>query len=170
MASINGDDDEPNLMMSCFSLVRYNNPVIIEKNEDSSKSLSQKTSKGSRNADEDETAKRPKSAADVSESTSSSSSKQQRSETEEILVATILSFFSSLTSLNQNRPKCLYRQRILKGKYYCTVDLPIDWFGISCMTTDNFCFYLQNILIQTSQTGGQWYSDTSPFSIKAQCN
>ncbi len=28
-----------------------------------------------------------------------------------------------------------------------------------------FCFYLQNRLIQTSQTGGQWYSDTSPFSI-----
>ncbi len=33
------------------------------------------------------------------------------------------------------------------------------------MTTDNFCFYLQNQLIQTSQTGGQQYSDTSPFSI-----
>jgi hypothetical protein len=33
------------------------------------------------------------------------------------------------------------------------------------MTTDNFCFYLQNRLIQTSQTGGQRYSDTSPFSI-----
>jgi len=33
------------------------------------------------------------------------------------------------------------------------------------MTTDNFCFYLQNRLIQTSQSGGQWYSDTSPFSI-----
>jgi hypothetical protein len=33
------------------------------------------------------------------------------------------------------------------------------------MTTDNFCFYLQNRLIQTSQTGGQWHSDTSPFSI-----
>jgi hypothetical protein len=32
------------------------------------------------------------------------------------------------------------------------------------MTTDKFCFYLQNRLIQTSQTG-QWYSDTSPFSI-----
>ncbi len=28
-----------------------------------------------------------------------------------------------------------------------------------------FCFYLQNRLIQTSQTGGQWYSDPSPFSI-----
>jgi hypothetical protein len=33
------------------------------------------------------------------------------------------------------------------------------------MTTDNFGFYLQNRLIQTSQTGGQWYPDTSPFSI-----
>ncbi len=33
------------------------------------------------------------------------------------------------------------------------------------MTTDIFCFYLQNRRIQTSQTGGQWYSDTSPFSI-----
>jgi len=33
------------------------------------------------------------------------------------------------------------------------------------MTTENFCFYLQNRLIQTSQTGGQLYSDTSPFSI-----
>jgi hypothetical protein len=33
------------------------------------------------------------------------------------------------------------------------------------MTTDNFCFYLQNRQILTSQTGGQQYSDTSPFSI-----
>jgi hypothetical protein len=33
------------------------------------------------------------------------------------------------------------------------------------MTTDNFCFYLLNRLIKTSQTGGQRYSDTSPFSI-----
>jgi hypothetical protein len=33
------------------------------------------------------------------------------------------------------------------------------------MTTDNLCFYLQDRLIQTSQTGGQRYSDTSPFSI-----
>jgi hypothetical protein len=33
------------------------------------------------------------------------------------------------------------------------------------MTTDNFCFYFQNRLIQTTQTGGQWYSDTHPFSI-----
>jgi len=40
-----------------------------------------------------------------------------------------------------------------------------DWFGISCMTPDYFCFYLQNKLIQTCQTGGQWFSDTSPFNI-----
>jgi hypothetical protein len=33
------------------------------------------------------------------------------------------------------------------------------------MTTYNFCFYLQNRPIQSSQTGGQQYSDTSPFSI-----
>jgi hypothetical protein len=33
------------------------------------------------------------------------------------------------------------------------------------MTTDNFCFYWQNRLIQNSQTGGQRYSDTSLFSI-----
>ncbi len=32
------------------------------------------------------------------------------------------------------------------------------------MTTDNSCFYLQNRLVQTSQTGGQHDSDTSPFS------
>jgi hypothetical protein len=51
------------------------------------------------------------------------------------------------------------------GKYHCTVDLLFDWFGISCMTSDNFCFNLLNRLIQTSQIGGQWYSDLSPFSI-----
>ena len=56
----------------------------------------------------------------------------------------------------------------LRGKYHCTIDLLLDWFGISCMTTDNFCFYLQNRLIQTSQTGGQWYSDTSPLVFPGQ--
>jgi hypothetical protein len=51
------------------------------------------------------------------------------------------------------------------GKYQCTIDLLFDSFGISCTTTDNFCFYLQNILIQTSQIGGQWFNDTPPLSI-----
>jgi hypothetical protein len=55
-----------------------------------------------------------------------------------------------------------------RGKYHCTIDLLFDWFGISCMTTDTFSFYLLNRLIQTSQTGGQWYSDASPFSIPCQ--
>jgi hypothetical protein len=32
------------------------------------------------------------------------------------------------------------------------------------MAADNFCIYLQNRLIQTSQAGGQWFSDTH-FSI-----
>ncbi len=47
-----------------------------------------------------------------------------------------------------------------------TVPLTSCFTGLeSAVTTDNFCVYLQNRLIQTSQTGGQWYSDTSPFSI-----
>jgi len=55
----------------------------------------------------------------------------------------------------------LRRDKPGNGKYHCTVDLLFDWFGISCMTNDNFCFYLQNRLILTSQTGGQQYNDTS---------
>jgi hypothetical protein len=35
------------------------------------------------------------------------------------------------------------------------------------MTTGIFCFYSQNRLIQTSQTGGQQYSDTSPLIFPA---
>ncbi len=52
-----------------------------------------------------------------------------------------------------------------RGKNHCTIDLLFDCFGFSCMTTENCSFYLQNRLIQTSQTEGEWYSDTSPFSI-----
>jgi hypothetical protein len=60
----------------------------------------------------------------------------------------------------------MHRDRNTKeGSITVTIDLLFDWFGISWMTTDNLCFYLQNRLIQTSQTGGQRYSDTSPFSI-----
>ncbi len=51
------------------------------------------------------------------------------------------------------------------GKYHCAIDLLFDWFGISCMTSDIFCFYLQNRLIKTSQTGGQLYSDTFPHLV-----
>ncbi len=41
-----------------------------------------------------------------------------------------------------------FNQGILKGENHCTVDLLFDWFGISCMATNIFCFYLQNRLIQ----------------------
>jgi len=84
---------------------------------------------------------------------------------------TFQTFFSSFYE-NYEKPifcRKLFQQPLkqgtLKGKYHCTVDLLFDWFGISCMTTDNFCFHLQNRLIKTGQTGGQQYSDTSPFSV-----
>ncbi len=35
------------------------------------------------------------------------------------------------------------------------------------MTTENFCFYLQTRQIQTSQTGGQRYNDTTPLVFPA---
>jgi hypothetical protein len=58
-----------------------------------------------------------------------------------------------------------FTQRLHAGTNTNTYTLSIDWFGISCMTTNNLCFCLQSSPIQTSQTGGQWYSDTSLFSI-----
>jgi hypothetical protein len=59
----------------------------------------------------------------------------------------------------------LSKHGILKGKYHCTVDLLFDWFGLVCFANKNKNCQLSYSLIQTSQTGGQWYSDTSPFSI-----
>jgi len=53
-------------------------------------------------------------------------------------------------------------QGILKGEVLTSF---FGLFVISWMTTDNFCFYSQDRLFKTSQTGGQRYSDTSPFSI-----
>ncbi len=74
---------------------------------------------------------------------------------------------SAFTSLHFNYTTWSLRpsREYYRGEYHCNIDLLFNWFGISCMTTENFCFYLQNRLIQTSQTGGQWYSDTSSFSI-----
>jgi hypothetical protein len=83
---------------------------------------------------------------------------------ENIIASVDLASVVKLFFLGLNKPECLTRE-YYRGTYHCTIDLLFDWFGISCMTSDNFCFYLQNRLIQTGQTGGQWYSDTSPFSI-----
>ncbi len=57
-------------------------------------------------------------------------------------------------------------QGILKGEVslYCWPPVWLVWNQLY----DN-CFYLQNRLIQTSETGGQWYGDTSPFSIPWLC-
>jgi hypothetical protein len=59
----------------------------------------------------------------------------------------------------------LWSENTKGGKYHCSIDLLFDWFGIGCMAIDIFCSYLQNRFIQTGQTGGQLYSDTSPFSV-----
>jgi len=57
----------------------------------------------------------------------------------------------------------LLNKEILKGEASLPLTSCLTAFGISCVTTDNL--FLQNRLIQNSQTGGQWYSDTSPISI-----
>jgi hypothetical protein len=51
------------------------------------------------------------------------------------------------------------------GKYHCTIDLLFDWFGLACFANKNKNCQLSYSSNQTSQTGGQWYNDTSPFSI-----
>ncbi len=52
-----------------------------------------------------------------------------------------------------------------RGKYHCTIDLLFDRFGLVCFANKNMYFQLSYSWFQTSQTGGQWYSDTSPLSI-----
>jgi len=53
----------------------------------------------------------------------------------------------------------------LRGKYHCTVDLLFDWFGLVCFENTNKNCQQSYSWFQTSQTEGQRYSDTSPFSI-----
>jgi hypothetical protein len=47
----------------------------------------------------------------------------------------------------------------------CTVDLLFDWFGLACFENKNKNCHLSYSLLQSSQTGGQRYSDTYPLSI-----
>jgi hypothetical protein len=55
---------------------------------------------------------------------------------------------SILTSLCETSLKKLASVgKTKREKYHCTIYLLFDWFGISCMTTYNFCFYLQYRLI-----------------------
>ncbi len=66
--------------------------------------------------------------------------------------------FQMVFNLNQAR-------EYQRGKYHCTVDLLFDWFGLVRFANKNKNFQLSYSWFQTSQTGGQWYSDTSAFSI-----
>jgi len=50
-------------------------------------------------------------------------------------------------------------------KYHCTIDLLFDWFGLVCFVNENKYCQLSYSWFQTSQTGGQRYSVTFPFSI-----
>jgi len=56
-------------------------------------------------------------------------------------------------------------QGILKGKYHCTIELLFDWFILVCFTNKNKNCQWSYSWFQTSQAGGQRYSDASPFSI-----
>jgi len=50
-------------------------------------------------------------------------------------------------------------------KYHCTIDLLFDYFGLVCFANKHKYCWLPHSWFQTSQPGGQWYNDTSPFSI-----
>ncbi len=50
-------------------------------------------------------------------------------------------------------------------KYHCTIELLFDWFGLVFFANKNKNCQLSYSWFQTSQTGGQWYNDTPPFSI-----
>ncbi len=51
------------------------------------------------------------------------------------------------------------------GSITCTVDPLFDWFELVCFANKNKNCQWSCSWFQTSRTGGQWYSDTSPFSI-----
>jgi len=69
--------------------------------------------------------------------------------------------------LNCHQPPIviIISREYLRGKSHCTIDLLFDWFGLVCFANKNKNCQLSYSWFQTSQTGGQWYNDTSPFSI-----
>ncbi len=64
---------------------------------------------------------------------------------------------------NSSKWISLFRE-YLRGKCHCTIELLFDWFGLVCFANKNKKMSVDIQLIP-NQTGGQWYSDTSPFSI-----
>ncbi len=73
----------------------------------------------------------------------------------------VKNFFCLLWRQSKNR-------EYWSGKYHCSVDLLFDGFGLVCFANKNKNCQLSYSWFQTSQTRGQWYSDTSPFSIPLQ--
>ncbi len=73
--------------------------------------------------------------------------------------ATVRHFLPSLIIVNMARTR---------GKYHCTVDFLFDLFGLACFVNKNKNCQLSYSWFQTSQTGGQRYSDTSPFGVPCQ--
>ncbi len=71
------------------------------------------------------------------------------------------------TSLDQSAKLFMkaYSREYNRGKYHCTIDLLFDWFGLACFANKNKYCQLSISWFQTSQTGGQRYSDTSHFSV-----
>jgi len=58
------------------------------------------------------------------------------------------------------------KQKLISGNTKGgSITVPLNSCLESAVWHWQFCFYLENRLIQTSQTGGQEYSNTSPFSI-----
>jgi hypothetical protein len=53
------------------------------------------------------------------------------------------------------------------GKYHCTVDLLFDLFVLVCFTNKNENCQLSYSWFQTSQAGGQQYSDTCSLAFPA---
>ncbi len=62
-------------------------------------------------------------------------------------------------------PKIFQPGNTKGGKCHCTIDLQFDWFELVCFANKNKNCQLSYSSFQTSQRGGQRYSDTSTFSI-----
>ena len=56
---------------------------------------------------------------------------------------------------------------LLNGKYYCTVELLFDLFGLACFVNKNKNCQLSYSWFQTSQTGGQWHVILPPLVFPA---
>ncbi len=74
--------------------------------------------------------------------------------------------FENWIGKGQSCLKCP-KQGIQKGEVSLYHWPPVWLVWIQLYDNWQFLFYFQNRLIQTSQTGGQWYSDTSPLVFLA---